>query len=105
MFPIKNLGGIILKEEGYLTTVFKSILNVFRNEKKSKKEIKVNKAIKKKVLKKKSKEKKQKKEIKIVEIKQDNLEIPKKKVNPNVQMPAPWSKVEKYKRIKKEYNY
>lgn len=72
------------KEENTVKNIFKTILNIFKLKKDNKKEIIEKKAIKTK----------------------ENLKINKKQLK-NVQMPAPWSKVEKYKKIKKDsyYNY
>lgn len=78
-----------LKQESCLAKFFKSLLNVIKKDKKEKVSRETNKKVKKT-------EKKKNNKIK-PPIKKNN--------NSNIQMPAPWSRVEKYKRIKKDYPY
>ena len=79
-----------MSKDSPLSKFFKAIINVFKEEKKPKKPVK-------KISKKKKTKKQEKKP------KKPSLG-PKKSAPSNVQMPAPWSKVEKFKRIKKD-NY
>ena len=74
-----------MKQKCHFTNFFKSVINVIKREKKP---------VKKKTSKKTTKKKENKDSSKIKKTKNKN--------NSNMQMPAPWSKVEKYKKIKKD---
>jgi hypothetical protein len=91
-----------LKGECYVVRFFKSLLKINKKSKINNSILKNKKIKEKKIKKKKKINQKLEKEIKTEEI---IYTKPKTKENVNVQMPAPWSKVEKYKRIKKDYEF